>query len=340
MSIFERLKKEIILESVDKIRDILLPEILSYYGGTIVDSSKGLHIGLHIAKIVLNNSNEVLLSSFFETCIFIKATKNLGGKGSKPTAGVIPYPTPYGMKTIFLYDEKFIDELSSFYSYDKEITPQEFLKKYKQNPDDPALKWDISKMLFLFAHEGMHIFRSHSDRSQSQNKNHNRYNIAADAVINFTLINKIKKIAGYDLKFIDGGVMLDRDKYLTWLKEKKYHTGKGTDDEEFDRNLNADKTYDFYGDNSPPTPPNPPEPPEPPAPVQVGDLRRILDNGPNHGKVVRINKVNNDGTYEMEIVDLKAIKDEARKKYLEKKANKYLRKESYDLKYNSKRRIK
>jgi len=318
--LFENLIKEILNENNEVLSDMVLNHTTEYYNATRILNEKHLPIGLQIVKLLLTISTEYKLTAFFNTCMFyeVKNEKKLN------TAGVIPWNTPYGLKTVFLYYKPFVDSLGHYY-YDKnEISDQEFLVRYSKNPDDPRLEFDVSRLLFLFAHEGMHIFRNHKERQQAQEKKHRLYNIAADAVINHTLSHTIKQIAGYDINMIEGGVTLDKQEYLKWLKDKKYINTNNEEEDEFKKYLNADKTYEFYDRKK-----DDEEEPRklPPEPVKVGDIRKITQ-GQYKDNYVKVKKVNKDGTYESEIVDLDEIVAEARKRYKEAKKVKNLQNES------------
>jgi len=312
--LFEKMVRQILSEGSDNsaTQEAILANIIKHYKAEPTFAENRLPFGLQLTRIILNIGNEFKLTAFFNSCMFYEAHSN-----EINTAGVIPWITSRGVKTIFIYNRKFMNSLCHYFISGNEVGEKEWSAAYAKNPDNPALTYDIGKMLFLFAHESMHIFRNHSDRRQKQNKDHYKYNIASDAVINYTLAHKIKRVAGHDMKFIDGGVMLDRPKYLQWLKDKKHHKG-GEDEDEFNRHLNADKTYDFYDET------NPLPPPQKPKPVNVGDIRRI-NEGPNKGDHVRVTSVNKDGTCECEVVDIKEIIKDARREYKAKKAGNFIK---------------
>lgn len=298
----------------------LYQEIQVAYGTVKTMTEKTMPFALTLTKIVLQTRNEFKLSAFFNQCIFFEVKNPHPSLGWMNTAGVIPWHNGTVPKTIFLYDRKFINSLVTYYQNGKEISQQKFKQLYAQNPRDPSLSYEMGEMLLLFAHEAMHIFRSHGERGQKQGKDGKQYNIAADMVINYTLTDKIKKIAGMDIKMPKGGWNLDKQKYTEWLRKKKKYQKDEDDDSAFNRNLNADITYEYYEDefkkNQPPPPP--PQKTE----VKVGGLRKIR-NGPHKGKYVKVTKINDDGSYEAEVVDiLKEVEKERKKRGLQVKPKK------------------
>lgn len=296
------MKSQVLYEGrTDKdVSDKILGEIKEYYKGVLTMTGQTMPFGLSLCKTLLQTRNEYKLSAFFNQCIFYDCT-NAHPSLKFSTAGVIPWHTGTNPKTIFIYNRPWLESLCSFSHKGETITTEKFKNLYAENPRNPDLGYDMGEMMLLFAHEAMHIFRAHGDRGQKQGKDHEKYNIAADMVINYTLEQKVKNIAGMTIRMPKGGWSIDKAKYSAWLKAKKKYQDKEGDEDAFNRNLNADTTYDYYNDEF-----SQPEPPKQITDPKEGNYRKILD-GPNKGKYIKVTKVNDDGSMEGEIVDMKKV---------------------------------
>lgn len=298
-NLFEALASEILYEgrTASDVNKAFMAELKAAYGAVLTMTEKTMPFGLSMVKTILQTRNEFKLTAFFNQCLFFEAV-NPHPSLDFHTAGVIPYYDGTKSKTIFIYDREWIDSLIKYFQDGKEISEAQFKKLYAEDPRNPSLSYELGELLLLFAHESMHIFRSHGDRSQRQNKDHKSYNIAADMVINYTLANKIKKIGGIPIKMPEGGWTLDKNEYTAWLKKKSKFLKDESNDDGFNRNLNADVTYDYYLEKFKQN-----QPKQPPKPAEVGSLRKIK-NGEHKGKFVRVKSMNDDGTMEVEIVDI------------------------------------
>jgi len=161
------------------------------------------------------------------------------------------------------------------------------------------------QLIFLIAHEASHIFRYHIDRTESQGKDPALSNIAQDAIINHDIL-ETPKIGGWDPKFIkdekgkDFGIRMpkkfkkdfpDKKAYYyenmyDWiLKNKSQLKGKGKGEGE------GEGEQDYFAE---------------------GSIVRVK-SGTHKDEYRKITKVNKDGTYETEEVDINKIKEELKK---------------------------
>lgn len=270
---------------------------------------------IRAAADYMRDNNEFKLYQFLQRCLFFEVPRGPKKISWYNTAGV----TPLGNRNvIFLYDKEFIEGLVDYYVYtkvegadnkwdQKKVPKAEFARLQKERR--PNTKFGIyqGRLLFLIAHEALHIFRHHTDRQQRAGLDGGLYNIAADSVINWQLANDIKQIGGEELEFIKDGIMLDPKKFEEWGRKKH-------GDFDFRKNLNADVTYQYYLDNKQPEEKREKE-------VSVGSIVKIK-TGKNKGKYIKVTSINEkDGSIEGTEVDIKEEKRKAKQgmSYLDKK---------------------
>jgi hypothetical protein len=209
-----------------------------------------------LIKATLEDNGEYELYEFLENCEFYEV-RNKNAPGWYQTAGVRP-----SVDVIeFYYDKDFVNKLAK--------TP--------------------GKLIFLIAHEAMHIFRFHEDRQLSaKKKNHKLYNISADAFIN-NAIMKTNKIGAWKPSFIEKGIKIPKE-FLEKFPDEKYHY--------------TEKLYDFLDKNPETLKINPPE-------IEVGSIVKV-NKGPDKGEYRKVIGINKDGTFLTEPVDIEKEKEKVR----------------------------
>lgn len=261
---------------------------------------------IRAAADYLRDNNEFKLFQFLQRCVFYEVPRGPKKIHWYNTAGV----TPIGNRSvIFLYDKEFIEELVDYYIFTRQgqsdqwdkrkVTKEEFGRVRMSKPQNTKYGIYQGRLLFLIAHEALHIFRHHTDRQQRAGLDGKLYNIAADSVINWQLANDIKQIGGEELEFIKNGIMLEPEKFEEWGRKKHGNF-------DFRKNLNADVTYQYYLDNKQP------EPKKREKQIQVGSIVKIK-SGKNKDKYIRVTSIDErDGSIEGVEVDIKEEKRKAK----------------------------
>lgn len=221
----------------------LIKAIKSELGARKTDKPEEIKL---VEKLVKSYS-EWELYYFIQTCVFYEVPHKDQPSGAwYNTAGVAPAKG----QVIFLYDKPFLESTieDKYYRGSKEISYKEYKdasEEEKANKEVRAVV-DVGKTIFLVAHEAMHIFRYHAERQQQRKFDEPQlYNIAADMVINKQLMNHYGKIGAQDFKFIDGGVILDKEE----LKNFKEHYDIQNDDALKTR-MNAEDVYRWLRANA------------------------------------------------------------------------------------------
>jgi hypothetical protein len=217
-----------------------------------------------LIKNTLDDYGEYELYEFLELCEFYEV-RNKNAPGWHATAGV-RVASPDLIE--FYYDKDFINDIA------------------KKSP---------GQLVFLIAHEAMHIFRYHQDRQQAANKKDaGLYNVAADAFINDSIL-KSNKIGAWKPEFIKGGIKIPKD-FLKKYNDKKYHY--------------TEKLYDFLEKNRDALDDMQEiEAPE----IEVGSIVKV-NKGPDKGKYKKVVGINKDGTISTEPVDIEEEKRKVRGK--------------------------
>lgn len=200
-----------------------------------------------LVRTIAKNNDEWELYYFINTCVFYEVPhRDNPPQGWYNTAAV----APAGDKVVFLYDKPFLKNTTEtkYYREGKEISKEEYRKASEEEKAQKKVKAvvDVGKTLFLVAHEAMHVFRRHHERQQAAKfDDPNLYNIASDMVINRQLMKHYGKIGAQEFKFIDGGVILDKDE-LSGFKE--HYDIK--DDDQLKHRLNAEDVYRWLKANA------------------------------------------------------------------------------------------
>ena len=152
-------------------------------------------------------------------------------------------------------------------------------------------------LVAFIAHEASHIFRFHQDRENSTGRDYSTWNVATDMVINHD-IEETPQIAGWK-PFMEKEAMRLPDKFKKEVKEdrQKYYSEYvyGWLDS------NKDELEKATGETEGP-------PGEPKNYYERGQIVRVK-TGPEKGQYGRITKVNDNGTFEIEKVDINEIKE-------------------------------
>ncbi len=176
----------------------------------------------------------------------------------------------------------------NFY-YDKE-----FIERVGKSP---------SELVFLIAHEASHILRHHIDRTQKAKHDPSLANTAQDMIINDDIM-KTKKIAGWDPKLITHGTFhgekgKDADKVAVLQVPKKFISDYKKDGR---KAYYYENMYNWLNSNNNSKDEDEGEAGEKDY-FEEGSIVKVT-KGDHKDEYRRITKVNKDGTYETEPVDI------------------------------------
>lgn len=292
MDFIEKLfeETELLVESTETIERVIA-EMMKYYKAIPRPSGP---TEIRSASTYLKNTGEYKLYQFLQNCKFLEVPSDANPPNWYKTAGVTQ---PVNGKILFLYDAKFVTSCVKFYNKDKKVDKKTYSDLVKKGTSDDDLRIDQSELLFLIAHEALHIYRFHGLRARKKNLNPQTHNTAADSVINYQLENDIKVIGRDNIKMIENGIMIPEDKFMAWAAKNPKYKGK-----DFRQLLNSEVTYEYYKEN-----PLQPPPPSPPTVIKKGDLVHIK-KGKNRGKYIKVTSVKG-GKIKGDIVSIKDEKE-------------------------------
>jgi hypothetical protein len=159
----------------------------------------------------------------------------------------------------------------------------------------------ISKeeLLFLVAHEASHILRHHEDRTSKAGHEGNKANIAQDMIINHDILGT-GKIGDIQVKMPEGGMQIPeefhkdyKDDKMAYYYENMYNwlnqNPEHTESQEGEGGEQQEKDY-----------------------WEEGSIVKV-NSGEHEGEYRKITKVNGDGTFETEPVDIEKEYEKVRK---------------------------
>lgn len=297
MKFFDKLFNEtedLLFESTETTEKVM-SELMKYYKAIPRPSGP---VEIRSASNYLKSTGEYKLYQFLQNCKFLEVPSGQGLPNWYETAGVTP---PINGKVLFLYDANFVTKCVKFYYKDKQIEKKEFNRLNKEGVSDDDLKIDQSELLFLIAHEALHVYRFHGETARKKGLNASTHNTAADSIINYQLENDIKVIGKDRVKMIKNGIMIPKDKFMAWAAKKPEYKGKN-----FRQLLNSEITYQFYLETEKEKPKPPPEPSKD---LKVGDIVHVK-GGKGKGKYIKITSISKKGKIKGDVVD---IADEKKK---------------------------
>jgi len=156
------------------------------------------------------------------------------------------------------------------------------------------------ELFFLIAHEASHIFRFHIDRTKAKGHDPDLANVAQDMIINHDIVDLTPTVGGFKPDLIEGGLMPSddfhkqhKDKKELYYYEYMYNWLQANPDQDPTKQpqQSDQKPKDYW---------------------EEGSICKV-NSGDDEGEYVRITKVNDDGTFETEPVDLEQEYEKVRK---------------------------
>ena len=156
--------------------------------------------------------------------------------------------------------------------------------------EDFINKFPPNQLMFIIAHEFYHIARLHLDRAARRKMNPHLYNIAADQIINESILKDLGSVAGLHLEMpkING-------QEIGWRIDKNY--AKARPDSKL---WTTETLYKFLEKNKPAQQQKPPKKKDL---MKPGTVVRIGD-GEDFGIITKANK---DGTYDVERISKEEV---------------------------------
>ena len=264
---------DVILEAQEE-RKAPTAEEISHWRTDIMNAVRtSIPKSIAAIKPHLFNTGEYELYEFLENCEFWKV-QNKNAPHWYDTAAVRMGPN----KIEFYYDEDFVDNLA-------------------KKPGE---------LIFLIAHEASHILRFHLDRAAAANMDPTLANIAQDMIINDDIL-LTSKVAGWKPEIITKSTLGELPKgekdgpAAEMIPDKFREDFKSVGRKAY----YSENMYNWLNANPKHRPKEESMPQQDHDYFKEGQIVKVK-SGPHAGEYKKITKVNKDGTYETEPVDIKA----------------------------------